>query len=283
MARVVRARRASELVLRDRRRSPCGSPVETTWGGRSGWAPRRREPDGVHHRLEVELGAELGLVLEHRRAPAPVSGAHARSAGGPPRSPGRSSPPRGRASAPPRPRCPARDGRRTGAPRGGEDPVAVVGTVGLGRLHEGRLREARLLREGEHRLVARRRRRRRPRRARCRPAAAPRRRPARRSGGPFPHDRDRAPRVRRPGVRSAPRTANQLGRETWTRLSADLLGGLPGPRAQPADHVLPDLHGDPDRDRARDRRPERTYGDAAPTARRRPSPRRAGCCSRRRC
>ena len=109
------------------------------------------------------------------------------------------------------------------------DPVAVVGALGRGRLHEGRLGEPRLLRQGEHDLVAdvvrvgdhR------------QPVAG--QRPLREDvepGDPMGHAQMMAI-LRRgptPGVRfSEGRQTEQGSRDMDEKLSPDLLGGLSGP------------------------------------------------------
>ena len=131
-----------------------GIPVETTCGGSSGWASSAPQPDGGHHRLALELGAELGLVLQHRGTPAPFCSST--SIGWRPGHgllhEARLGP--GRASGPPRPRS-----RATGWPGEGQSPRAGPRSgcgsrhPRRGGLHEGRLGEPRLLGQGEHGLA----------------------------------------------------------------------------------------------------------------------------------
>jgi hypothetical protein len=134
----------------DRRRQAGGDDLGRKVGMRLGGV----EPDRSHRRGTIHLGAELGRVLDHLRAPGPVLRSHL-----------------DRLQARPRllhearhlQAAPAGYGDR-GAERGvpgegdlhlhGEDPVPVVGPLGARRLHEGGLGEACLPRHGEHRLVA---------------------------------------------------------------------------------------------------------------------------------
>ena len=103
-----------------------------------------REPDGAHHRLARRARCpNSARVLDHRRPASARPRRAPRSAAGPPGLLHEARLLAGRASAPPPPPCRARDVRRMGSPScDREDPVAVVGALGLGRLHEGRLGEA---------------------------------------------------------------------------------------------------------------------------------------------
>ena len=171
-------------------------PVETTWGGSSGWAsspgrarprpspPRARARGRTRPRSAASTARQRPFCLARPRSaagPAPVSCTKLASLQA----------------------APARH-RHGGAERGmaGEgqllvrvtDPVAVVGALGARATarrssRRGRVSFARASIVSSLDVVGVSR----PRRARCPPAAAPRRRPARRSGGSCAHDRDRAP------------------------------------------------------------------------------------------
>ena len=230
-----RARRPvpSRAASRSRR------PGAAARGGR----PRPRSPTAAITASRSSSGPNSASFCSIDALQLPFCSCRRRSAAGRRRSPARSSPGRGRASAPPPRRCRARDGRRRAVPRGGprsgcgsrrprreRDCTKVVSErrVSLARASMvSSLTSSASVDHGE-------------------PVAGEwALREDVQPGDPVGHAHMIAIVLWGPLPRRSvcARKAIQLGSETHGReLSADLLGGLSGPGAQPAHHVLPDLH-----------------------------------------